>query len=76
MEVNDVNTSIKKALEDQDFDTLHQEALKLKGMSENMRVTSFSSDLDTLLNSKEVSLLENAFQTIEKTIEQLSNKEG
>ena len=75
-EVKEISSSIKKALRDEDISSVNQESLKLKGMSENMRVTSFSKELDTLINSKDSQDISSALETIDKIIELLSSKEG
>ncbi len=75
-EVKEISSSIKKALTDEDINSVNQESLKLKGMSENMRVTSFSKELDTLINSKDSQDISSALETIDKIIELLSSKEG
>jgi len=63
---------MKSAIEMSDFDTCRHEALKLQGMSDNMRVTMISDELSTLMNSTEASVMNKAIDIIENVINQIS----
>lgn len=74
-EANLLLQEMKDAAQEGDFDLLKSEIMKLKGMSENMRVNSFNDELNTLINTTDK---EEAIKYIEKVstiIKQLS-KEG
>ncbi len=48
-------SSMKKELENGDLDACRYEAMKLQGMSENMRINSFEKELELLVHSSESS---------------------
>jgi len=74
-EVKLIQTTISQALENEDFTTVHREALKLKGMSDNMRVDAFKAEVEQLThtNSKEETVA--ALQKVAAVIEKLSKTE-
>ncbi|MBN2816679.1 MAG: Hpt domain-containing protein [Campylobacterales bacterium] len=71
-ESNTLLSEIKSAIDTGDFDSCKHEALKLEGMSENMRVTGFSDELATLMHSQDSEALHIAADTIQGVISQIS----
>ena len=67
-ETKTLTDTLQNAIEKEDFTTCKDEALKLKGMSDNMRVTSFSQELQTLLDSSEKQELQNALESIKTAL--------
>ena len=63
---------IKSAIEKREYKTCRQEALKLQGMSENMRLNSFSRELETLTHSTDENALNEAIGRVEKIISKIS----
>ena len=63
---------MRDAVDLSDFDTCRHEALKLQGMSDNMRVTMISDDLSTLMNSTDPVLMKKSIDAIEYVINQIS----
>jgi len=66
---------IKDAVTNSDFALCKSEAIKFKGMSDNMRVDSFASELETLIHSTDEAEITNAVDKIETAVVQLSNIE-
>jgi len=74
--IEEVNTSIstiKDAVENSDFSVCKSEAVKFKGMSDNMRINSFANELEILIHSKDEAEITNAVDKIETVVVQLSN---
>ena len=67
---------IKSAVEKNNVILWNKAAIKLKGMSENMRIHDISQDLDTLISAKETEMAKNAIDHIDKKLKQISNKKG
>ena len=65
-------TSMNRAVEKEDFDLCSSEAIKLKGMSENMRITGYEAQIETLLHSKDVNELSSAIKIVSHVLTQLS----
>jgi len=72
-EAKSINSIIKDALTNSDLALCRSEAIKLKGMSDNMRITSFSSELEILIHSSDESEITQAVDRINIAIAQLSN---
>ena len=66
-EAHTILTKIDDALATQDYKALKQLALKLKGMSDNMRIQTFTKELDLLIHSTD----ENAFA---KAVNEIKNR--
>ena len=64
--------SMKIAVSNEDFNACQYEALKLKGMSENMRVDSFKSELETLIASSDKQEIDETLQRVDLIISQIS----
>jgi HPt (histidine-containing phosphotransfer) domain-containing protein len=71
-EANEIIKTLRNAIEAEEFQNCKNEALKLKGMSENMRVNIFTSQLDILTNPNESPKFADVIDDIEKSLEQLS----
>ena len=63
---------MQEAVNENNFDLLKSEIMKLKGMSDNMRINSFNSELNSLMHStnKEESI--KYIETINSIVDQLS----
>ena len=55
-----------------DFDLLHSEVMKLKGMSDNMRITSLNSEINALMNTTDRQESLNLIDKIHDILEELS----
>lgn len=66
---------MKSALENDDYLNCQHEALRLKGMSDNMRVKDFTQELETLMHSSDKEEISKAIQKIEMFILKISSIE-
>ncbi len=66
---------IKEALNNNDYKTSKMQAIKLKGMSDNMRVHAFTNELETLIDSTDKTAITEALQQIDSIITKISKKE-
>lgn len=76
--VEDVRLScqnITEAISKGDFEKCKQVALKLKGMSNNIRVKDLDEDLDDLMASQDEKVLKEALQNILDIINQIPSKD-
>ena len=64
--------AIRKAVTESDFTKCKKETLKLKGMSDNMRVHAFKDELSDLTNSTDKNVLLKAVTKIDAVIAQIS----
>ncbi len=64
--------AIHKAISEDDFTKCKKEGVKLKGMSENMRVNTFKEELTSLINSSDKDELSKAVKKIDAAIAQIS----
>jgi len=71
-ESREILTNIKESLKNDDLQTCYSEALKLKGMSENMRVEEFMDELTTLVGSKDKNRMQKAAEKIDVLINKIS----
>ena len=60
------------AVDSNETEKLKAEAIKLKGMSDNMRVLDLKSDIDTLINMDDNEMAKKAVKNIEKFLLELS----
>lgn len=65
-------SQMRNAVEEGDYKNCRHEALKLQGMSDNMRLNSFKQELDTLMNSNEKETLLSSIKKIEAIITKIS----
>lgn len=59
-EAQEITALVQEAINNEEFVTCKNETLKLKSMSENMRINSFSEALETLTNSSDREELQDA----------------
>lgn len=64
--------TINEAILEDDYNKCKKEALKLKGMSDNMRMNAFNDQLNTLINSSDKNELTEATTKIDAAIAQIS----
>ena len=64
--------TIREAITEGDFTKCKKETLKLKGMSDNMRVHAFKDELNSLTSSTDKEILLNAVTKIDAVIAQIS----
>jgi len=64
--------AMKNALQEDDYATTKHEAIKLKGMSDSMRIDSFTPELETLIDSEDQAEVTKSIEIIEQVIEQIS----
>jgi HPt (histidine-containing phosphotransfer) domain-containing protein len=67
---------IRDAISNENSDLWKVKAMKLKGMSENMRITELSHELDTIIKSSDSSVALNSIDKIDAMMSQISNKEA
>ncbi len=67
-EAKELTESLSTAINTQEFSTCKSEALKLKGMSDNMRISSFSEALETLINSSDTQELRDTLDSIKTAL--------
>lgn len=72
-EASDLNKSIQDAIESNDLQTCKSSALKLKGMSDNMRLTTLSNDLGNIIHANSTQDIQNNLNNIVTAIAELSN---
>ncbi|SFV60311.1 hypothetical protein MNB_SM-4-566 [hydrothermal vent metagenome] len=72
-EAHELNKSIQSAIENDDLQTCKNSALKLKGMSDNMRLTTFSNDLENIIHANSTQDIQNNLNNIVTAIAELSN---
>lgn len=71
-----ISQHIKDALESSDYATCSHEAMKLRGMSENMRIDSFNAELKTIINSSDDQEIAEAMNKIDAALAQISKTEA
>ena len=64
--------NITTAIKNEDFDTCRNEALKFKGMSDNMRLHEFTSELEVLIHSQDKDAIIRSAEKIDATITKIS----
>ncbi|MBU1928032.1 Hpt domain-containing protein [bacterium] len=67
---------IRAAISNENSDLWKVKAMKLKGMSENMRITELSHELDTIIKSSDSSVALDSINKIDAMMSQISNKEA
>jgi len=71
-ETNHLITQMHEATSDENYALLHEEALKLKGMSDNMRIHDFTDELKLLIQAHNQEEVQKLLDTVQKTVNQLS----
>ena len=71
-ESKELTTSMENAIKDDDANAYKSSAIKLKGMSENMRIHKFDSELETIINSSDISSTSDSLENIVLKLEQIS----
>jgi len=63
---------MKQAAQDKDFETVQREALKLKGMSDNMRLETFTDQLSKIINEKDTQTIIKSIDLLQEQLIQIS----
>jgi len=71
-ESHTIFANINSAIAENDYQKCRSEALKLKGMSDNMRLHEFTNELEILIHSSDKDEIAQAIEKIEKTINKIS----
>lgn len=74
-EAQDLSTAISDAATENNPRSWQSKAAQLKGMSENMRVTNFIQELETLIQTENVDTVKETISIIETSITELSKIE-
>ncbi|QOP44464.1 Hpt domain-containing protein [Sulfurimonas sediminis] len=74
-EAHAIIAKINDALATQDYPALKRQALKLKGMSDNMRMHTFTNELETLTHSTDKETLTQTVKEIENILTAISKEE-
>lgn len=72
-ESQELSHIIESAAEQGDLQTWKKGAMKLRGMSDNMRVDSFSKELDTLIDTNDADVAKESIHKISSILVQISN---
>ena len=73
-ESNTLVKSMTQAVEKEDFSLCSSEAIKLKGMSDNMHITGYENEIETLMHSQDSAELSTALKTVDAILTQLSEQ--
>ena len=73
-ESNILVKSMTQAVEKEDFSLCSSEAIKLKGMSDNMHITGYENEIETLMHSQDSAELSTALKTVDAILTQLSEQ--
>ncbi len=68
--------SINSAIEQNDSKEWKQNAIKLKGMSNNMRINNLTNDLSTIINTSDAEEVKNALNKIKISLADISKIGG
>ncbi len=74
IEGNIVCTEINNAIEQGNTNAWRQAAIGLKGMSDNMRIHDFTTELESIIHTQSVSEAQEAVDAIRTKLEQISGK--
>lgn len=75
-DTNNLCSSIQTAISEKNSDRWKEEAIKLKGMSDNMRINDFTNELETLLQTSESDEAKQALEKIKNFISQITSMEA
>ena len=67
--------SINESIEQNNSDAWRQGAIKLKGMSDNMRIHDFTSELESIIHTQDSNEAKEAIDTISSILQQISSRE-
>jgi len=68
--------SINKSINNNESEAWKKSAIKLKGMSDNMRIHEFSPDLDSIIHTKDAQMAKESLNKIATKLKQISNMES
>lgn len=68
-------TKINEAVQQDDAQTWKETAVKLKSMSDNMRIHDFTKELESIINTQDADLVKESIDLISAKLEQISGKE-
>ena len=74
-EASNIFEKINNAIVNDDYKTVQRQALKLKGMSDNMRMHAFTNKLETLMHSTDKNAVTQAVTQIDKVLTTISKEE-
>jgi len=74
-EASNIFEKINEAVSTNDYETLKRQALKLKGMSDNMRMHAFTNELETLIHSTDKEAITQAVTQIDNVLTTISKEE-
>jgi len=74
-EAHSIFAKIDDAVATNDYATSKRQALKLKGMSDNMRMHAFTSELETLIQSTDKDAIAQAVKKIDNVLTTISKQE-
>ncbi len=75
IEASKICDNITKAIEEDNSGLWARIALKLKGMSDNMRIHDFTGELESIIHTKHKNIAKTAVEQISTKLEQISSKE-
>jgi len=62
-----------KSIQESDLNGCRDAAVKIKGMSQNMRVHNFDKDLDAIINTDDINRADEAGKNITATLNKILN---
>ncbi len=74
-ETKELSTKIKDAIAQEDTSSWKRHAVIIKGMSDNMRIDNFTTELESIINSTDTEIASDAIDTIDAKLQQLSQME-
>lgn len=74
-EAHIIFTKINDAVANNDYETVKKQALKLKGMSDNMRMHAFTDELETLIHSTDKEAISQALNKIDNVLTTIPKEE-
>lgn len=74
-EADTITKEMHTSMANDDFHALRGEAIKLKGMSDNMRINNFMPELNTIMTSNEKETVADAIETIDAILAKISKIE-
>ncbi len=68
-------SEMNKAIEQDDSNSWKRTAIKLKGMSDNMRISDFTTELESIIHTQDSNIARQAVNAISTKLQQISSKE-